>query len=119
MQSPELRPAAVRQNSGEPAAGTGRARAGDDQGSPMARFQPKLGAVGAAVGSRGGGSRRQPLRLLPRRGRGRSKRTGGSGSCPGVWAGRIGGGLATGTGAGRSSTRPCRGRRPKRLGTGR
>jgi hypothetical protein len=64
---PEHRPAAVRPNSGEPAAGIGRAWAGNDQRGPLARFWPKFGVVGAPAGSHGGGDRGYPLYPLLRR----------------------------------------------------
>jgi hypothetical protein len=54
--SPRHRPAAVQPNSGEPAAGTGRARAEDDQRVPRPNLDRSLGGGGA-----GGALRRRRL----------------------------------------------------------
>jgi hypothetical protein len=54
---PGHRPPAVRPNSGELAAGTGRARAEEDQRGLVARFRPEFEVVGAPAGLHGGGDR--------------------------------------------------------------
>jgi hypothetical protein len=54
------RPTAVRPNSGEPAAGTGRARAEEDQRGLVARFRSEFEVVGAPARLHGGDDRCLP-----------------------------------------------------------
>jgi hypothetical protein len=57
---PGHRPTAVRPNSGEPAAGTGRERAEEDQRGLVARFRSEFEVVGASARLHSGGDRCLP-----------------------------------------------------------
>jgi hypothetical protein len=72
------RPVAVRPNSGEPAAGSGRARAEGDLRGPWARFRQEFGAVVLPARGLGGAGRRLPLDYSLRRALGRGKEGSGT-----------------------------------------